>query len=345
MISDIEFSAVSLNSEAEWRALTRQYSAPYSHDYGYCRAISHSLRGKSSADIELLVVRNAGTPIGAVPLASRNYTEYVDIYSPFGCHAWIQPSREGDFATAVTAFGQNRGYVAGYIAVAAPNSQHDFPAPFEAGKSSLILSLENSADSQWRRMKSNLRQSVRAVENDTMYEIFRADPPMTAGLRKRFATLYGDFLNRANPASVYWLTPETLDGLCRLDSVFLVGAKRADEIVAASLFASAHNTTVYLFNAAKNDARRTSAALIWQAIQTSIDNGATSFDLGGGVSERDNLWWFKSRFDAVAVPQYSLQQIYRTDIFAKLCSGLDSRSQGYFPPYQFGWEMRRDSDA
>lgn len=334
MSNDPTFISASLSSEADWRKLTGTYPAPYSHDYGYCRAISHSIPSISDDQFELLVIKHAGRTVGAVPLVTRSYRGHTDIYTPYGCDAWVEPGEEPLFSAALSVFGKTRGHVAGYIAVAIDKDNSGLPAEFETSRSSLVVKLEDTAEAQWPRIKSNVRQAIRAIENDPEITLFHSEPPMTDEIRSRFATLYREFLERTNPAPVYWLPRETLDRLCRLETNFLVGAMREDEIVAASLFETTSEKAVYMLNAALEEYRHTSAALIWRAMRAAIDLGITSFNLGGGISERDSLWWFKSRFDGNSVPQYSLKQIYRADTFATLCTDVEPGAQKYFPPYQ-----------
>jgi hypothetical protein len=59
-------------------------------------------------------------------------------------------------------------------------------------------------------------------------------------------------------------------------------------------------------------------------------------NLGGGIREGDDVAEFKRRFGAAERPLASLRQVYRPDVYDRLCAqaGVSPQRSGWFPPYR-----------
>jgi hypothetical protein len=77
--------------------------------------------------------------------------------------------------------------------------------------------------------------------------------------------------------------------------------------------------------------------LIWQMAEWFRDQGAAVFNIGGYGVEGDGLHDMKRRLGTIEQPMRSLRQIYRPDLYVRLCERAGTNpDQLYFPAYRRG---------
>jgi hypothetical protein len=146
-----------------------------------------------------------------------------------------------------------------------------------------------------------------------------------------------EFLRRVHASEAAELTRETLTFLCQQENVLLVGAGEADRIQAVYVFAFTPHLGDCFRNVAVPEGRRHATALLWWGVQELRARGTARLNLGGGNRENDTLAWAKQRFGAERAPFRALKQVYRPDVYVRLCrsAGTDPADrQGYFPGYR-----------
>jgi hypothetical protein len=108
-----------------------------------------------------------------------------------------------------------------------------------------------------------------------------------------------------------------------------------DRLEAVVMFGYTPHVDDYLFGVALPEGRRHAARLLWCGIERLRSLGVPLLNLGGGARPNDGIADFKRRFGATEAPLLGLKQVYRPDVFERLCraAGADPNGGGYFPGY------------
>lgn len=318
---------IGIGQRDEWEAALVGLPHLFTHTYDYCSAIG----GRTQGETFLLEITSAkGRAV--CTLFERGGQGAMELVSPYGVagFAGTTPSKEaleifGDFA-------RRRGYVCAYV------GQHPLCAMdgFAEGedvyeeKPLYVLDLSLSPDALLERMSSNRRRQIRATDSCCVTE---------GGVAARFLVAqYSPFMDARQASPVYAFGLTAIEQLCRAASTIVVGARSADgPVVSASLFGYAGPYAEFLFNAATEEGRRQSTAIIWHAALRLRSLGVVWLNLGGGVQESDRLSEYKRRFGAVGMPLRSLRQVYDRPRYEELCrqAGVDtSEAARWFPPYR-----------
>jgi hypothetical protein len=153
-----------------------------------------------------------------------------------------------------------------------------------------------------------------------------------------FLAEYPRFMSRKEAGAPFAFSRPTLEALCALPNVFLLGAEDPDgRLEAVSVFAHTPHAGDFLLNAALPGAAHHSAPLLWSAAHRLRELGIPSLNLGGGVTEGDSLAEFKARFGGRRLPLLVLRQVFDREAYERLCRehGADPGDvAAYFPPYR-----------
>ena len=140
-----------------------------------------------------------------------------------------------------------------------------------------------------------------------------------------------------NASSAYHFSEETLSFLTNLPNVFIVSARKAEKVVAVSVFGYTPDAGDFLFNVSVPEGRSYSTALIWYGVQHLKALGIPLLNLGGGGHEDDSLADFKARFGSRRLPLRCVKQIYQREVYDHLCQRVNvdpNDMTGYFPAYR-----------
>ena len=322
-----EHRRIPLDARSAWEAALDGIPHGIAHTWGYCRAIQLS----SALPTFLYQFDGVGGRV-VCPLAERRYQGYPDLVTPYGFGGFVGETPSPGFAERWVEFAAAAGYVCGYLQLSplAAGEGYADPADTRSVNTVFLLDLRPSPETLFANLHQNRKRQLR--------------DPVAAGatlvwdqarLSAFFLEEYAAFADRVRAAPVYRFTPTTLSALCAMEGVFLVGAESDGRLEAVMMFGHTAYAGDYLFGVALPDGRRHATRLIWSGIERLRALGVPLLNLGGGARPNDGIADFKRRFGAREAPLCSLRQVYRPDVFDRLCvaAGAAPDAVGYFPPY------------
>jgi hypothetical protein len=327
---------IPLADAAAWRGALSGVPHAFAHTRESCQA----MRLTSGWETFLYAFESDGVRI-VCPLAERTERrdgEAVDVVTPFGFSGFVGDGDHPGFAARWRAFAAARGYVCGYIGL---NPLLQNPTHFDAGEAQaanevFALDLTLTEEELFARLSENRKREVRRFARVVAGEggglVFDR-----ARLLDFFLANYIEFFRERGASPAYLFSRATLEHLFGLEEVLAVGVERGGAVDAVSLFAHTPYAADFLFNVSRPEGQRWSAALLWHAVQWYRALGVPALCLGGGIRPGDGVARFKERFGARRLPLLGLKQVYRPEIYERLCrrAGVDSDPRtGYFPPYR-----------
>jgi hypothetical protein len=120
------------------------------------------------------------------------------------------------------------------------------------------------------------------------------------------------------------------------DVLALGAATPQGQLEAVTVFGYTAFAGDFLFNVSAGSGRRWSSLLLWSGALELRARGVRYLNLGGGVRRGDGIAEYKRRFGGAALPLVAAKEVYRPDIYRRLCreAGVQPALTGYFPPYQ-----------
>lgn len=232
-----------------------------------------------------------------------------------------------DLAEGWSAFARTQGWVAGYLQFAPEVTADSLPGLSE-GNQVFLLDLQQAdplvAASQLIRRKVRRAAAAGALLVEDRSQLADA-----------LVRLYPDTLLRVGASAAYAMAPQALRELAMAPDILILGGAVETGIESVMVFPTAGSRAEFFINAGSLRGRDLNAWLLVQAMDRLAATGHRRLNLGGGVRSGDGLYRFKAMFGAPAVPLGVLRQVYRPDIYARLCaeSGLPSHG-AWFPAYR-----------
>jgi hypothetical protein len=319
---------VGLGEPGRWREALRGIPHGFAHTWESCHA-HHLTTGHETF---LLCVAADGVRV-ACPVAERPLDGRADVVTPYGFSGFSGTGPCRRLPELWARFARDRGYVCGYIGLSPLFGDPTYAdaADVYPNKHVYALDLTRSEAELHAALSTNRRRQLRGW-----------DPAAHDLDRERlvafFLAEYPRFMARKDAGTQFAFSTATLEAICRLPNVFLLGAEGHDgTLEAVSVFAHTPDAGDFLLNAALTGAARHSTHLLWSAAHRLRGLGVPSLNLGGGVAEGDSLAQFKERFGARKLPLAALKQVYDRAAYERLCRerGADPDDiEGYFPPYR-----------
>jgi hypothetical protein len=318
---------IPLSDGARWTAALADVPHGHAHTHGFCRAVQIT----SDAPTHLYRWERDDARV-VCALAERGPSGQVDVTTPYGFGGFAMSGDCTGFAAAWHEFAREQGWVCGYIAL---NPAFADPVGFASNEVVVhnrlyLLDLSQSRQDLWRRLSQNRRRQLRDFE--ALAPGLEIDRRTLA--RFLVAELPSFFARRGAGAATDFRA-ETVAAIAALDDVLLVGAGET-ELESVAAFGYTAYAGDYLFGISRPGGERHSAHLVWWGIERLRELGVPLLNLGGGVREGDDVAEFKRRFGAVERPLASLRQVYRADVYERLCAdaGVSPARSGWFPPYR-----------
>ena len=325
----IKHRCISTNSKDEWEEAVNGIRHSFSHTRESCMAMKLT----TGCNTYLYCYENDDTKI-ICPVSERVYKEYTDIVTPYGFSGYAGNNDCSEFKDHWSEFVKGKNYVSGYISLN-PLFQNDSYFKKEDSYRStnlyfidLKLSLTDLFDNLDENRK-RLIKNYRKAEAGFIYD--------RKILTEFFLYNYYDFLKRINASRANYFSKETLEYICSLENVFMVGAGSPDKIEAVYIFGYTDYAGDCLFNVATPEGRGYSPLLLWCGLKFFKKKKIPVMNLGGGIKEDDSVALSKERFGAFKLPFLNLKQIYDKTVYEKLCNetGADANDlKGYFPAYR-----------
>jgi hypothetical protein len=317
---------IPLDDGERWTAALAGVRHGPAHTHGFCQAFQLS----SAAPTYLYHWEHAGARV-VCPLAERGDAGELDVTTPYGFGGFAMSGDCAGFASEWQAFARER-WVCGYIAL---NPLFADVRPFERDEVAVhnrlyVLDLRQDRERLWARLSRNRRRQLRDWE---------AGGARLALDRTRLARFLADsyeaFFARKGAGPATDFRRETVAAVAELPDVLLVGACD-EELEAVAAFGYTSHGADALFAVSRPGGERHSARLVWWGVERLRELGVPHLNLGGGIRVGDDVAEFKRRFGAAERPLASLRQVYRPDVYDRLCAqaGVSPERSGWFPPYR-----------
>jgi hypothetical protein len=320
---------IPLSAPEAWRQALAGVPHAFGHSWESCQAMS-----LTTGDATFLYVFEDASARVVCPFSERRWQGRTDIYTPYGFSGFAGTGPCPALPAHWRDFARSRGYICGYIGLNPLLFDPSYRDPDDLfyHNSIFALDLTRSEADLFADLSKGRRQAVRAAERDS-WQPLEDRAALSAFLRQHFV----DFVRSRRASRSYEFTDATLDLLCRLDTVLLLGAGTGGRVEAVSVFAHTPCAAEYLFNCSLPEGQHHSAPLLWQGALRMKAIGIPVLNLGGGVREGDGVAAFKARFGGREVRLGALKQVYDPAAFEHLCraAGQDpARRDGFFPPYR-----------
>lgn len=321
----------SADAKEDWDKALSVIKHSFAHTYDNCKAMSMT----TGYETYLYVFEKDGVKI-ICPFAERKYKGFTDIVTPYGFSGFTGNKDCPEFLSYWNEFVNDRKYVCGYISINPLFKNETYFKEEDAFTSTNLyyIDLEQSLTELFEGLDSNRKKLIKNYKKHESKFIYDRK-----ALTEFFLKNYEDFLKRINASKANYFSCETLEYICNLDNIFMVGAGRSD-IEAVYIFASTEYAADCLFNVATPEGREFSPLLLWCGIRHFKKKKIPVICLGGGLKEDDNVALSKERFGGYKLPFFNLKQIYKLDVYEKLCEEKNlsfediNNKEGYFPAYR-----------
>lgn len=322
-------SLIPIESESEWKDALKDIRHSFYHTRESCYAM-HLTTGYRTY---LYSFEHEGIRI-ICPVSEREFGGYTDIVTPYGFSGFAGNEDYPGFQNYWKEFVKEKKYVCGYISLNPALANSTYYSGQDAYKSTNLfyIDLKLSLTELFENLDSNRKK---IIKNFRKYEAgFIYDRNI---LTKFFTDNYYDFLKRINASQANYFSKETLEYICSLENVYMVGTGTEGRTEAVYLFAYTGSEGLCLFNVALPEGRQYASLLLWSGLKFFRSKKIPLMNLGGGIKEDDSVALSKERFGAYKLPFYNLKEIYDKEIYEKLClqKGFKSDDKsGYFPAYR-----------
>ncbi|MGB3019167.1 MAG: hypothetical protein WBC65_15285 [Ignavibacteria bacterium] len=318
---------IPLESKDEWSEAVKDIRHSFSHTWDNCYAMHLTTSHKTF----LYRYENGNAKI-ICPFAERQFEGSTDIVTPYGFSGFTGNTDCPDFPHHWKEFAKQSGYVSGYISInpAFENTSYYYEKDAVSRTSIYYIDLERSLTEIFESLDSNRRRQIkdyRRHESSFVYDRTR--------LTDFFKQNYYDFLDKYKMSSANNFSIATLEYICSLENVMMVGTEKNDEINSVYIFAHTPHEGLCMFNVAHPEGRENTPLLLWCGLKYFRSKKIPIMNLGGGSNDDDSIAHSKKRYGAYGLPFKSLTQIYDESAYKVLCSkaGADMNGQ-YFPAYR-----------
>jgi hypothetical protein len=317
---------IPLEQGERWDAALAGVRHGPAHTHGFCRSVQLT----SGAPTYLYLWEDGASRV-VCALAERGAAAEVDVTTPYGFGGFAMSGDCAGFAAEWRAFARER-WVCGYIALNPlfADARHFARDEVHVHNRLYVLDLSLDPDRLWSRLSRNRRRQLR--DWDAGGARLELDRSRLAGF---LADSYRAFFERKGAGPATDFRRETVAELAELPDVLLVGAGEG-ELEAVAAFAYTPHAADALFAVSRPGGERHSARLVWWGVERLRELGVPYLNLGGGIRAGDDVAEFKRRFGPDEHPLASLRQVYRPDVYDRLCerAGVSPERPGWFPPYR-----------
>ena len=322
---------ISLNKESkpEWENALKGIKHSFAHTWDNCYAMQLSTGYETFLycfeDHDLRIV---------CPYAEREFGNYKDIVTPYGFSGFAGNGDSKDFRNCWLEFMKRKKYVCGYISINPVFQNNTYFNKEEAYQSTSLhfFDLTKSLTDLFENLDANRKKQIR---NFRRYEsAFIYDRRI---LTEFLLDNYYDFLNNVNASQANYFSRETLEYICSLENVYMVGAGSSGNTEAVYVFSYTDYIGDCMFNISLPEGRKHTSLLFWSGLKFFRSKKIPLMNLGGGIREDDKLALSKDRYGGYKLPFVNLKQIYNPEIYNQLCkdAGADAGDRrGYFPAYR-----------
>ncbi len=318
---------IPLESRTEWDDALKGVKHGFAHTQDNCRAMFLTTRFPT-----FLYRYESGSTVIICPIAERTFEAYTDIVTPYGFSGFSGNSDCPDFPHHWREFALSKNYVCGYISLNPAFENRTYYSENEAHSSTSLyyIDLERSLTDIFNSLDSNRRRQIKDFKRHEASFVYDRNL-----LTEFFIRNYYGFLDRYKLSKANYFSIETLEYICSLENVFMVGTEGNDGINSVYIFAHTPHEGLCLFNVSLPEARDSTPLLLWRGLKHFRSRKIPLMNLGGGSADDDNVAMSKKRYGAYALPFRSLKQIYSPDMYNALCLKAGAgKDESYFPAYR-----------
>lgn len=322
-------NCIPLESANEWKDALKNIPHSFYHTWENCNAMFKTTNFKTY----LYYFEYEGIKI-ACPLSEREFNGYKDIVTPYGFSGFTGNKDFPEFRNYWNEFVRERNYVCGYISLnpATLNETYYDDTDAFTATNLYFIDLKQSLTDIFENLDANRRKQIvnfKKAEAGFIYD--------RKILTDFFLNNYASFLKRINASTANYFSDETLENICSLENVYMVGAGSSGKTEAVYIFGYTQYEGNCLFNVATPEGRQHSPLLFWSGLKYFRSKKIPLMNLGGGLKEDDNVAMSKERFGAYKLPFVNLKQVYDESSYEKLCNERSIKPadrNGYFPAYR-----------
>jgi hypothetical protein len=316
---------VPLANNVRWNAALEGVRHAFGHRWEHCHAFA-----LSSGLPTYLYHFQCGEMRVICPLSERMFDDECDVLTPYGFAGFAGTGPIPGFAALWRGFAATQGWVCAYL--------QDNPLlynpllseePSVVQNTIYVLDLQATEGELTANMSANRRRQLRRQAGGRL-GVAGAD---AADFLVRNAPTFFT-LRSASP--LYQFADETWHALLASPGVLALEARDGGELEALTVFGVAGEIADFMFNISTPNGRPASAGLLWEGVRRLRKVGCKVLNLGGGIRPHDEVAEFKRRFGAQPLPLVSQRQIFRREVFERLCRGCGvspNPQAAYFPPY------------
>ena len=276
----------------------------------------------------------AACPVGRRPAPGGGF----DVVSPLGFGGFAVAGAADGMAQAWRDFWRDEGALCAYVQLSAqwPQEQWrvhlpDFANELSPSRECWLWDLRPAPDALAAGMAPKHRQLLHKWERESSGLCWDREE-----LQLAFDRLYADFVVRRGIGAAYRYTPAAIAELAASPGALWVGARDdRGAIEAVTVFLWHGRQADSFLNAATPEGRRHSRGLYWHGALRLRRLGVENLNLGGGVTDGDELARFKQRLGASARDTLALRQVFDPERFGRACSaaGIAAAASARFPPW------------
>ena len=265
----------------------------------------------------------------ACPLMLRSYEGYFDIASPMGFGGFASTGECSGFREQWFAFARQSGWVCAYLSQNPALRADRIVVPEDIGGGPDLFYLNLTVDEQTlfgQISRCRRRQIIKWRADSHWLCTNRAE--ILAFMHTHSASFF-DRVKYSGPR----LTHQAWTELAASPNVLLLGAMLEGRIVAANLFGWAGELGDAPYNISLPEGRDAAAPLMWAGANLLRQKGVKLLNMGGGARPGDGIETSKRRFNCTVMPLQRIRQVFRPQIFDRLCQMANHPDTEFFPPY------------
>jgi hypothetical protein len=319
---------IPLAEREQWEAALEGIPHGFGHTWDSCHAFSLT----TELPTYLYVFDDPQGARLVCPLMERRFAGEPDVTTPFGFAGFAGRGEVEGFPDQWLEFGEREGWACAYIAQNPMLLPEGFwsEGDFEPAQNLYWLELDDLE--ALRRGLSRLRR--RQIKRWRTPGWLCTDREVLLGF---VLENHEAFFRRHGASRTYRFTAATWRALAGSESVEILGAFRAGELVAMTLFGYSSGFADALFNISLPEGRDAATALMIEGAERLSARGVSLLNMGGGVHPGDSLEVAKRLFGARPTRLLQLKQVFSLERYERACAvaGVDpANGTRYFPPYQ-----------
>ncbi len=324
----IKHRCIPLDSPAEWKEALSGIKHSFSQTWENCYAMHLTTAYKTylycfeKEDLRIIC-----------PVSERTYGGFTDIVTPYGFSGFTGTEDFTEFPFYWEEFVKEKKYVCGYISLnpLLENKTYYKEEDSFSATNLYFINLDLSLTELYVNLDSNRKKQIKDFRKAET--TFTYDKKILTAF---FTGNYYNFLKRIGASAANYFVMETLEYICNLENVYMVGAGNGEEINSLYIFGCTNYIGDCLFNISTEDGKKNAPLLLWSGLKFFRSKKIPVMNLGGGIKNDDNVALSKQRFGAFSVPFINLKQVYDLEVYKKLCmeKNVSPDSTGYFPAYR-----------